>query len=285
MAAAAAANNSSQQRWAAQSDNSNNFRAANNLTVNRVLGQTPHCGSVNSTANSSAISALTNPLRSVAAYNSYQANGTTQAQLYNNGYQVLQAQQPRNGPMTISSSIGPPRNQIITSKATNLAKLKVNTPPVSMSGLSSIPEYTDGQRDGAYNIRMVIVEQEVVHCINAKPHKPDEYLIILQEFITKFFPGVTIYPTAVSVLKSIGITTFLPNSGQIRVLNNSGFSISRSWEVPLIPAKEANNLMPRIRGLLTPKPPAPRLNQIPDIANSSNRGLSNGFYYPAGQAR
>ena len=51
-----------------------------------------------------------------------------------------------------------------------------------------------------------------MHCINHKPHKAEAYLIVLQEFIMRFFPNVSLYPTCVSVLKNIGITTYLPNS-------------------------------------------------------------------------
>jgi hypothetical protein len=57
----------------------------------------------------------------------------------------------------------------------------------------------------------IIIDREYMHCINQKPFKTEGYLIVLQEFVLKFFPTVSLYPTCVSVLKNIGITTFLPN--------------------------------------------------------------------------
>ncbi|CAL8083108.1 unnamed protein product [Orchesella dallaii] len=165
-----------------------------------------------------------------------------------------------------------------------LAKVKISKAPIDKSRLVPIPEHPDGARDGAYVVRLIIVEKDLMHCINAKPGKNDEYLVLLQEFMTKFFPTVSIYPTAVSVLRNMEIVTYLPNSAQIRALNSFGFQIRESWEMPLIPAQEATHAMPRLRNVFKPRQNAVTTNvvSVPVMSTRVSNGCNS---YPAYASR
>lgn len=55
------------------------------------------------------------------------------------------------------------------------------------------------------------MDKELLHCINMNAYRDETYLISVQQFMERFFPNVSIYPTAVSVLKDCGVGTYLPN--------------------------------------------------------------------------
>jgi len=59
-------------------------------------------------------------------------------------------------------------------------------------------------------VLQIVIDKEYMHCINQNPQKSD-YLLIFQEFMNRFFPNVSIYPTGLSVFASLGITTYVPN--------------------------------------------------------------------------
>ncbi|ODN01699.1 hypothetical protein Ocin01_04989 [Orchesella cincta] len=160
-----------------------------------------------------------------------------------------------------------------------LAKVKISKAPVDKSRLMPIPEHPDGLRDGAYVVRLIVVEKELMHCINMRPGKSDDYLVLLQEFMTKFFPSISIYPTAVSVLRNMEIVTYLPNCAQIRALNGFGFQIQEGWEMPLIPAQEASHAMARLRQVFKPRPNSVTTNVVP-VPVVSSRVSNGGNCYP-----
>ena len=55
-----------------------------------------------------------------------------------------------------------PRNQLVA-KTINLSKIKAIGPPVELSRLNPIPDHPDGNREGAYTVRMVNFKIQLVH--------------------------------------------------------------------------------------------------------------------------
>lgn len=77
-------------------------------------------------------------------------------------------------------------------------------------------------------------------------------------------------------------------SAQIRTLNNFGFQLQEGWQVPLIPASEAQNAVPKLRSIIQKPRTVPAVVATPPLpfalatnhSRVSNGSSSYGRTYP-----
>ncbi|CAG7732260.1 unnamed protein product [Allacma fusca] len=131
-------------------------------------------------------------------------------------------------------------------KSPFLQRIKATGQPLDSQRLITIDEVNGGHSPGAYVVSTINFDSKGVHCINYQAFHQEVRMIILPHLIYSLFPTIAVNAGILDLLRQLGLPVYLPNSHQLRVMNQHGFAASRAWELPLISYKD---LLPKYNSL------------------------------------
>lgn len=175
--------------------------------------------------------------------NSYGVNSSGQAQIIN---QQPAHQQPTSR-STPSSLTGDDRNSLTNGRMTS-SMSNMNRPK-----LTSIPDPPTSGSHIPYKIQKVLVDGEMLPCINMKPYVTTDLLVTLPDLISNFFKNVSVQACQ-QVMQVLGIELYKPNNSQMRVLMENGKCQNINDTVPLVQVRNVMNYMPQLKYMLNITP-------------------------------
>jgi len=105
------------------------------------------------------------------------------------------------------------------------------------------------ERSGAqppYKLQKALIDQKIVPCINVRPYVFRDLMMTLPDFVTHFYPELSIEKARSMLQDTLKVVLYKGNSGHQEVLRNEK-KCARYDPVPLVLVKDIMNYMPQMK--------------------------------------